>query len=255
MVPKRRKLIATAAVVALSLLLLSACAPRARIKPAAPRPAVEETTKTPETGGSWWYARFRLNWPPQAEPRWYLDLLIAREVVAPVLKQHRVDIDLWRFHRRANRDNAGHQFSFIFYASPQTAGDIFTALEASDLLAHMRTAGIVEKIVFDDPQKILRPRIGDTSDKKWPASIQNTWPYYIMGVSRMWLNLVDELASARENTRTASTLAEKLQLYENVSTAVTSLWQRQGQHAFLHHLNAIFGYEPLIYWEKRYMRF
>lgn len=36
---------------------------------------------------------------------------------------------------------------------------------------------------------------------------------------------------------------------------LTALWQNEGRHAFLHHLNALFGYEPILIIEKRPMRF
>jgi hypothetical protein len=63
----------------------------------------------------WWYARYRLEWPQGAEPDWPVDLLLADRVIKPVLQSHRNEISYWRFHRRAIRDEAGHQFSFIFY--------------------------------------------------------------------------------------------------------------------------------------------
>jgi hypothetical protein len=33
------------------------------------------------------------------------------------------------------------------------------------------------------------------------------------------------------------------------------IWQQEGYHALLHHLNAIYGYEALVYWEKRWKSF
>jgi hypothetical protein len=36
---------------------------------------------------------------------------------------------------------------------------------------------------------------------------------------------------------------------------VSDLWQEEGRHAFLHHLNALFGYESLVVYEKKLMTF
>ena len=36
-----------------------------------------------------------------------------------------------------------------------------------------------------------------------------------------------------------------LNLYRNVNDSIDKIWIKDGQHAFLHHLNAIFGYEPV----------
>jgi hypothetical protein len=43
------------------------------------------------------------------QTRWENDLLIAHQIAAPLLKARRIEIDLWRFHRRSAEDNTGHQ--------------------------------------------------------------------------------------------------------------------------------------------------
>ncbi len=63
----------------------------------------------------WWHARFKMSWlKADSAPDFSKDLIVINEVIAPVLAVHVDDIKLWRFHRRAGRDAAGHQFSFIF---------------------------------------------------------------------------------------------------------------------------------------------
>jgi hypothetical protein len=43
--------------------------------------------------------------------------------------------------------------------------------------------------------------------------------------------------------------------YRTVDKEVQEAWETQGRHAFLHHLNAIFGYAPVVVYEKKYMKF
>jgi len=207
------------------------------------------------SGNGWWHARFRLNWPPNTDPIWYMDLYLAHQVMLPLLQAHQKDIHLWRFHRRAARDGAGRQFSFIFYTSPRTARKIFQTLQSDPMTINMKSGGVIDDIVFDDPTKLTRPNIEDTSDKNWPVSIQKAWPYYIMGVSQMWLNLIAEVAEDDLKSEPPSSIKEIETFYKQVNETVTDLWQKQGRHAFMHHLNALFGYEPLIYFEKRYLTF
>jgi hypothetical protein len=207
------------------------------------------------SGRGWWYARFRMSWPPETEPPWHVDLLIAHQVMMPLLKDCKDSILLWRFHRRAARDGYGRQFSFIFYATPQTARRIFETLQADPLLCKLKLAGIISEGIYDNPAEIIRPNIQDASDKNWPDSIQRTWPYYIMGVSQMWLNLIAEVVKANAAAGCPSSPAEILDFYERINTVVTELWEKEGQHAFMHHLNAVFGYEPLIFQEKRHLTF
>jgi len=207
------------------------------------------------SGNGWWRVRFRMNWPPDTDPVWHMDLYIAHQVIMPVLEKNKNDICLWRFHRRAKRDGAGRQFTFYFYATPRTAQQIFDALQANPILIDTMSAGVIDDIVYDNPAIIERPNIDDASDKKWPLSIQRTWPYYINGVSRMWLNLVAEIADQGLQDAPPESIEEIDSFYHQVDQTVTELWQENGRHAFLHHLNAVFGYEPLIYWEKRFMDF
>ena len=217
----------------------------------------EQVAPPPEIASAegWWYARFRLRWPEEEPVNWHWDLLIAHKIIAPTLDQFKGDIRLWRFHRRAARDPAGHQFSFIFYASAQTAYQIFDALRANELLAEMKLTGVLIADFYDQPDKIGKPGIGDTSDPNWPPAIQKSWPYYIMGASQMWLNLINETVADMPPRSAALSLDENEQLYKKVDEIITSLWETNGQHAFLHHLNALFGYKPIIFYEKRMLTF
>jgi len=61
-----------------------------------------------------------------------------------------------------------------------------------------------------------------------------------MGASRMWLDLVTDLAS-REGG-----LGGLEAKYKKVQEEMTSTWREEGQHAVLHHLNAIHAYQPLL---------
>ena len=65
-----------------------ACAspPLVQTKTAAPR------TQPPVAESGWWYARFRVAWPENADPSWHLDLLIAHLIVQPSLERHRPEI-------------------------------------------------------------------------------------------------------------------------------------------------------------------
>ncbi len=219
-----------------------------------PVPAPVKEGMQPSQNG-WWYARFAMNWPPDKGPSWCLDLLLAHLVVSPVLNQYGNEIVLWRFHRRAVRDQAGHQFSFIFYAPPETAREVFAMLQGNSWLKAIKDRGLVIRDTYDETDTISRPNLEDTSDRHWSPPIQKSWPFYIMGVSEMWLNLIREVASPAADDKAPSNLDDALALYERVNTSLEQMWQEEGQHAFLHHLNAIFGYQPLMVRDKRLMDF
>ena len=180
---------------------------------------------------------------------------MAHKIVLPVLDKHRKDIYLWRFHRRAARDNAGHQFSFIFYASPSAARKIYRSIEADSLLNQLKQSGIIVRYIFDDTGTVKKPGIEDTSDPIWSRQIQKSWPYFIMGASQTWLDLIVQQSLSKAVENTPSSLTELTNFYQRLHQSINASWQTEGRHAFLHHLNAIFGYEPVIIYEKRLMRF
>lgn len=206
-------------------------------------PAIVETIQQPVSaiadGKSWWYYRVKVNRAEQAPPNWAMGALVAGEVFSPILENYRQDIELWRFHRRAGRDKSGHLFSFIFYSSAHVAQSIYNDLEHNMLLLNLLEQGWLDKVQYDNVGQLSRPNIEDTSDKSWPLIIQKSWPDYIMGVSQMWLNLVHGLAEKHYQD-------DIIQRYDDVQNELTALWQQHGQHVWLHHLNALHAYEPML---------
>lgn len=202
------------------------------------------TAAGPEAAGLfWWHARFITPLAADAEPRWVSDLMVADLVIEPVLGEFASSLALWRFHRRAVHDSGGHVFSFIFYADRQTAAKVFAMIDKSPTLARLRQHGLIDRYVNNLLAEKPGSDLAATSDQNWPQPLQEVWPAYIMGASVMWLGLINQHIDA---TGTADRdFPELVAAYEKVNTAVGELWRKEGQHAFLHHLNALFGYEPM----------
>ena len=203
----------------------------------------------------WWYARFRMKWPENTEPSWHIDLLVAHKIIAPVLYGNIANVTLWRFHRRAVRDAEGHQFSVTFYSSPETADQIFSSLKADKLLKRLKRSGTIIKDVYDDTAKLSAPAIEDTSDGTWSPAIRKSWPFFIMGVSQMWLSLIVQTAEHITGKEKSLSVQKSLVFYQRVNETIQTLWREQGCHSMLHHLNAIYGYEPVLVREVHFRRF
>lgn len=205
----------------------------------------EETVVTSAAAAelSWWQARFSTPLADQEKPRWVSDLMVADLVIEPVIQEYAASLALWRFHRRAVHDGNGHVFSFIFYADHQSAEQVFAEIERSADLARLRQHGLVAAYEHDLAAANPRRPPGATSDASWPQSLQEVWPAYIMGASVTWLGLINQHIDA--GGAGERDFAELVAEYEQVEAAIAELWRNEGQHAFLHHLNALFGYEPL----------
>ncbi len=201
----------------------------------------------------WWYASFQINWPQDEDLSLDSDLLIAHRIISPVLNKYKKDIPLWRFHRRAARDAAGHRFSFIFYSTAATARTIYAAIDSSKVLGQMQAEGVILRVNFDDTNTISKPGMEGTSDPSWSLPLQKAWPYFIMGVSQTWLDLISQYAE--DGRRQPASPAEMQAFYREISQEVESTWRKEGGHAFLHHLSALFGYGPVNLPGKVEMRF
>jgi len=195
------------------------------------------------TDAGWWYASFRIDWPQDEDLSLDTDLLIAHQIISPVLNRYKKDILLWRFHRRAARDEAGHRFSFIFYSTAATAGKIYAAIDSSAVLKQMQAEGVILQVTHDDTNTIARSGMEATSDRSWSLPLQKAWPYFIMGVSQTWLDLI--IQYAEDGHRPLPSPAEMRVFYMEISEEVEAAWRKEGGHAFLHHLNALFGYGPV----------
>lgn len=198
---------------------------------------------------SWRHLRFKWAWPEGQEPDWSLDALVADIVLSDLIADHHESLPLWRFHRRAGRGPAGHQFSFIFYSSSGTARQIQDSAAEHATTRRLMEQGLLEKVYLTAPED--PGELSATSDPNWPASVQSTWPMFIMGVSQTWLGLVE--LHAGNTAEPGEDLEEALERYATVNAKVNELWSEYAQHAFFHHLSGVFGYQPMTV--RKRMRF
>jgi hypothetical protein len=194
---------------------------------------------------AWQRVRFRLHWDRASAPRWHADALLAHRVVGPVMDRERATLRLWRFHRRAADDAAGHAFSTLTYAAPATNARICLSFQSDPLVTQMIRSGLLDRVECEGFGAEKGQMVEATSDPRWSPELQRSWPYFIMGASEAWLRLIDEHARRTLRAGEPVQLGQALDLYEGIDRAVTRTWQQEGRHAFLHHLNALFGYAPI----------
>lgn len=198
---------------------------------------------------SWHQLRFKWAWPEGRAPDWSLDPLVADQVLSDLIASHQESLPLWRFHRRAARSPAGHQFSFIFYGTSGTARQVQDSAADHPVTRRLLEQELLEKVYLtrpDDPAALSA-----TSDPNWPSSVQSTWPMFIMGVSQTWLGLVE--LHAGNTPGPDEDLDDALERYAAVNDKVNELWSEYAQHAFFHHLSGVFGYQPVTV--RKRMRF
>ncbi|MFZ7126231.1 MAG: hypothetical protein ACOWWM_08775 [Desulfobacterales bacterium] len=240
----------------LMVMILAAGAGCALVDPMAGRRVEDPPIRPGGEGKEWCATRFRIRWPTGEPPAWHLDLYLAHQIVRPLLNSHPRDFPLWRFHRRAARDRAGHRFSFLFYTTPDRAEQVLRRIRDDRRLTELEASGILEELVLEGTDTGDRGSIESTSDGTWSLPVQKAWPLYIMGVSEAWLDLIDQVSrEAGIPFSSDPPSAEILGAYARVNDEMSRIWREEGGHAFLHHLSAVFGYEPVYVNERRLIGF
>lgn len=188
------------------------------------------------SSSSWNIVAFQINWPEGESPHWYVDPLLAKEVFSSIIEAHQNNIPLWRFHRRAVRDRAGHQFSFIFYADQRLAKKIFKETKENLVLKEL----LRDKIVIKEKYLLTgKCGVGDLSDPHWSREMQIAWPDYAMGFSKLWLNLI----FLYDNFGERPEIKEKTKKYQKIQNNLNQEWGKSARHAIFHHVHAIFAYQ------------
>jgi hypothetical protein len=224
-------------VTALLVLLLGACA-----SPVSKDTPMESAAKANWPGErSWRHLRLNFAANPDGRVDWHLDALAANEVFAPLLDKYRAQIPLWRFHRRAAADAAGHQFSLIIFSNRQIAESIVRAVDNHPTTVALQRAGVLRRLSTELDVAPERKAISATSDPNWSEDLQRSWPWFAMGVSQAWLALLQQQLTAEQ----PQDIEQLIQHYASANQAVNGRWREQSAHAYLHHLNALFGYESL----------
>lgn len=196
-----------------------------------------------QTDSSWHSCRARWHWSEGVGPPWGGDGLLAVAVFAPLVESADLELSLWRFHRRAARDDAGRRFSFIYRGTASSADSIRHWIKTHPMVHALLEDGVLEEMDCSEVAYWSGTSLAATSDKNWSEVMQQVWPYYINGVSRMWLALMQEQIGPMRGERT---LQQLLRDSERAHQITTGIWQLEGQHALLHHLSSVFGYQPLL---------
>ncbi len=234
------------------LLTLSACTRVVTVRALAnDLPPVSMTAAGNED--AWWLIAITIRWDPEQTPDWYLDALVADQVYAPALSDAGSAIALWRFHRRATDDETGHRFSLLAYTNAVSAHILYRQIREASVLQWLESDGRITSVTTSEVERPGLPPIAHSSDAAWPAEIQASWPWFIMGVSQTWLSLIREVTAEQPLADPSPTVL--LDYYRGVDERVTALWRDYGQHVYLHHLNALFGYQPLVIRETNLKRF
>lgn len=193
------------------------------------------------------FINIKISWPEYEEPNWYVDLIIANEIISPILTKYESMIKFWRFHRRADRRSGRHIFSFYFIAEKQICEKIKKSIKEKKIFKELINEGLIEKLPDGRLLDAFYKRMFIVA--KWPDGIKDAWSYFILGASKTLLRLIKEFYdfNFREypEEEKPKSIGDMIILYKTISYQLSMHWKEYGNNLYLHHLNSLFAYEPV----------
>lgn len=194
----------------------------------------------------WGHFQFRIKWNRKDRVAFHIDLLLLDLIVAPTIEKfNKNDIEFWQCHRRATSDKAGHQFSLYVYTKPDIAKKIKAEIDDNLIYKDLLKDGhFEEELLFKTKGESLEY----LSDNTWHPFIRKTWPHFIQGSTKMLLALIHEIKTdlKSKGELKEGNLKGLLSNYDKINDEIAKLWKTHFQHAFAHHLWAIFGYNDML---------
>jgi len=171
--------------------------------------------------------------------------LLAAEIFRGLIKKYK--IDLWRFSRYKYSGEA-IVFKFKSYISLEDFRKIKREIKENKLIKGLLELDIINPIV-DIPESRegiqSNEKIGSDHDIDWKYTVKESWPYFINGVCKMWLNMIiiEKEKYIREKYINDLDLFTLFDIYNEVRKEINTLWIDSGRNFAYHHTCAIFGFE------------
>lgn len=174
-------------------------------------------------------------------------LLIADELFSSIVQAYKEDIYPWRFHRMFMVYKKGfpgtedsNQFKFKFFSTKKIYDEIKVGVREY-LDENSKLWNVLLDVKFFSC--LEDEGISDDHDDEWPQMIKNSWPHYICGISKMWLEMIDDAKKAvyYKTDPEDLELFDKINYYEMVGAEMKRKWIRWANHAVFHHANLLFG--------------
>lgn len=195
----------------------------------------------PSDSYRWYFYRFRFNYNFDKSPKWWLDLFIIDRIFRVIIESKGINyqIKLWRFHRRAEKDKAGHQTTLLCYTTCRDSVVIDNIIKTIPSFKLLSDSNFLREYFVEEGGE----NIDGSGDGHWIKEIRQSWPHFIQGASKSILEMLKLINEGFYSPGDLDNILDIEEFYQKVNERFVHIWYSQGGHAFLHHLNALFGYE------------
>ena len=170
-----------------------------------------------------------------------LHYLLTGEVFSECIEKN---IELWRFSRYHYKDD-DIIMKFKFYSEEYIFNRIKEKVRNNKIIKELKKEKLIRITVEEATES--DDRIGSDRDTNWNYELSESWPYFINGLSKMWLNLIllKKERYLKENYLKIDNkirLYNLIDIYSEIKELVVKDWIDWGSHTIYHHANALFGY-------------
>lgn len=194
----------------------------------------------------WYEFNFRINWPDNENPKVWVDIFIIDSIVRDIICQKKSEIALWRIHRRWSRDERGHEVTLSCFTKDETASSIESLIRGGHSFKTLKVNRLLKDLKKAEGGPNIHDIADDISTRNWPMELKKSWPYYIQGCSKLFLYLIEFLKGSIQADFNEKDISKIESFYTELNNRINEIWQKHGSRAFFHHINAIFGYVPLL---------
>lgn len=195
----------------------------------------------------WYGFNFRITWTENQEPKTWVDIFIIDRIVRDVISKKESELKLWRIHRRSARDERGHELTLDCFTIEETGSLIEELIRENDSFKILKDNNLLaEDLVKGTGGSNIHDIADDISTRDWQMELKKSWPYYIQGCSKLFLYLIEFLKGNIQADFDDKNISKIESFYTELNNRISEIWQKHGSHAFFHHINAIFGYVPLL---------
>jgi len=136
----------------------------------------------------WHSFTFQIARTKNGETQWWVDIFILDRILRDILEAEQAEVSLWRIHRRGEGGGHEQEFTLECRTYKEAADRIdkrirenagYTFLDSHKLMKYVR------------PKPVAKP--DGLSETNWPAELKKAWPYYIHGVSKMFLEFAEQM--------------------------------------------------------------
>jgi len=164
-----------------------------------------------------------------------IDLMIIDKTIRQLINQYGPNTN-WTFYRFAenkiNDINSSHGIQFKI--ENVTIHKIKKQIDKNNTINQLSENGYIQEINYYEKISI--------ADPVWPLEMRQNWHFLANGFCKFILGLI-QYHIITNKVNLSNNIEDRICEYKEINKEISKLYNNWSNHAFFHHISAIFGYE------------